>query len=45
MFWSGLELFSTGLGDLYYKSNEEDPYIIKNEEDVSMLSLAMIEIC
>ncbi|VAH11409.1 unnamed protein product [Triticum turgidum subsp. durum] len=33
----GLELFSTGLGDLYYKSNEEDPYIIKNEEDVSIV--------
>ncbi|XP_037473740.1 uncharacterized WD repeat-containing protein C17D11.16-like [Triticum dicoccoides] len=29
----GLELFSTGLGDLYYKSNEEDPYIIKNDDD------------
>ena len=45
MLWSGLELFSTRLGDLYYESNEEDPYIIKNDDEVSMLSLAMIELC
>ncbi|CAK7338048.1 unnamed protein product [Dovyalis caffra] len=29
---SGFELFSTGLGDLYYPSNEMDPYL-KDEDD------------
>lgn len=29
----GLEIFSKGLGDLYYKNNEDDPYIIKNKDD------------
>lgn len=28
-----LEVFSTGLGDLYYKDNKEDPYIIKKNDD------------
>ncbi|XP_010550430.1 PREDICTED: periodic tryptophan protein 1 homolog [Tarenaya hassleriana] len=29
----GVELFSTGLGDLYYPSNEMDPYLKNNDED------------
>jgi hypothetical protein len=33
---SELEVFSSGLGDLYYKDNKEDPYIIK-KNDVSFL--------
>lgn len=37
----GLELFSSGLGDLYYASNDMDPYLKNN--DVSMLSLAVKE--
>uniref|UniRef100_A0ACD5XH10 Uncharacterized protein n=1 Tax=Avena sativa TaxID=4498 RepID=A0ACD5XH10_AVESA len=28
-----LEVFSTGLGDLYYKDNKDDPYIIKKNDD------------
>lgn len=29
----GVELFSSGIGDLYYPSNELDPYIV--DQDVS----------
>ncbi|XP_062230051.1 uncharacterized WD repeat-containing protein C17D11.16-like [Phragmites australis] len=29
----GLEIFSTGLGDLYYPSNDMDPYLKKNDDD------------
>uniref|UniRef100_A0ACD5XG43 Uncharacterized protein n=1 Tax=Avena sativa TaxID=4498 RepID=A0ACD5XG43_AVESA len=28
-----LEVFSTGLGDLYYKDNKDDPYMIKKNDD------------
>jgi periodic tryptophan protein 1 len=28
---SGLEIFSTGIGDLYYPSNDMDPYLKKND--------------
>ena len=31
---SGIELFSKGLGDLYYPSNDMDPYL--KDEDVRM---------
>lgn len=34
--FSGIELFSTGLGDVFYLSNDMDPYL-KNK-DVSLLS-------
>lgn len=33
LFSLGVELFSTGLGDLYYPSNDMDPYL--QNEDVS----------
>ncbi|TVU10269.1 hypothetical protein EJB05_43802 [Eragrostis curvula] len=29
----GLEIFSTGMGDLYYPSNDMDPYLKKNDDD------------
>lgn len=29
----GVELFSSGLGDLYYPSNEMDPYLKKKDDD------------
>ncbi|WOL16521.1 hypothetical protein Cni_G25308 [Canna indica] len=29
----GIELFSTGLGDTYYPSNDMDPYLKNNDED------------
>lgn len=38
--FSGIELFSTGLGDAYYPSNDMDPYL-KNK-DVSLLSHIII---
>jgi len=28
---SGIEIFSSGRGDLYYKSNEMDPYLKRND--------------
>ncbi|XP_019089457.1 PREDICTED: periodic tryptophan protein 1 homolog [Camelina sativa] len=28
----GIEIFSSGLGDLYYKSNEMDPYLKRNND-------------
>ncbi|EEF40789.1 periodic tryptophan protein 1 homolog [Ricinus communis] len=31
----GIELFSTGLGDLYYPSNEADPYLNDNDDEDS----------
>ncbi|GJM87359.1 hypothetical protein PR202_ga03306 [Eleusine coracana subsp. coracana] len=27
----GLEIFSSGMGDLYYPSNDMDPYLKKND--------------
>ncbi|CAL9111710.1 unnamed protein product [Musa acuminata var. zebrina] len=29
----GIELFSTGLGDIYYQSNEMDPYLQNKDDD------------
>ncbi|CAL4945827.1 unnamed protein product [Urochloa decumbens] len=29
----GIEIFSSGIGDLYYASNDMDPYLIKNDDD------------
>ncbi|CAB78892.1 putative protein [Arabidopsis thaliana] len=29
---SGIEIFSSGRGDLYYKSNEMDPYLKRNDD-------------
>ncbi|KAG7542303.1 WD40 repeat [Arabidopsis thaliana x Arabidopsis arenosa] len=29
----GIEIFSSGLGDLYYASNEMDPYLKNNDDD------------
>lgn len=34
---SGVELFSSGIGDIYYPSNEMDPYI--KDKEVSLNSL------
>ncbi|KAI4308454.1 hypothetical protein L6164_031531 [Bauhinia variegata] len=31
----GVELFSSGIGDLYYPSNEQDPYLQDKEDDDS----------
>jgi len=33
---SGIEIFSSGMGDLYYPSNDMDPYLKNN--DVIVLS-------
>jgi hypothetical protein len=40
---SGIELFSTGLGDIYYPSNELDPYLKDN--DVSLIPSGMAFCC
>lgn len=32
---TGIDLFSGGYGDLYYPSNDMDPYLKKDKDDVS----------
>ena len=41
MLCLGVELFSSGIGDLYYPSNEMDPYI--NDAKVSFNTWSLYE--